>query len=201
MQGMTTLYAILLGILALLFLVLLVLVAIDLAKKRRRVQRIHKQSHAIRVGETAFATNSALSNVSLHLSRPEPASIHSKANIHPPRAVEYEPLSIVAWRVMEQTRQSGIGKVVRGNKSFGAAARLDWIGTWLVESKGLPLYGKRLSNQRHQRIPLKECRRLLIVVSANVLQNRTLPKGVVYYDLVVKMSDLKERWADLVANQ
>jgi hypothetical protein len=201
---MTPLYVLLLGSLALLFAVLLALVVIDLAKKRRRVQRFHKQNHAIQIDnfeETAFAANSALSNVSLHFPRVGPdASIHSRDNSNLPRAVEYEPLSIVAWRVIKQTRQSGIGRVASEYKSFGAAARLDWIGTWLVESKRLPLYGKQLSAQHRQRIPLKECKRLLIVVSANVLQNRSSPREAVYYDLAVKMSDLKERWADLVAD-
>ena len=203
MQGITPLYAVFLCLLGLLFLGLIALIAIDLAKKRSRVKSSRKQSPATQFDGLAAAASDTISVASSEsLSNLEAAGADTSivsGNAHFFLEREYKSISVVARRVLEKTIQNGIGKVIMENRSFGAAARLDWIGTWLVETKGLPLYGKHPPSKSHELISRLECKRLLMIVSTNELQNGVSPREVVYYDLAVKSSDLKKRWNELVA--
>jgi hypothetical protein len=111
-----------------------------------------------------------------------------------PSAPEYIPLSEAALRVLEANRDNILGHSAMMEET--PKKRLNWVAIYIVQTKGIPVFGKRPPLEVLEQVPTQYMARYRVEGGAISLRADDKDRPV-YTGLMVRSADLESNWAEL----
>jgi hypothetical protein len=110
--------------------------------------------------------------------------------------LDFEALPEAGRRVLEANLENLIGEMAMSEPT--PTERLNWMGIWIAEIHGIPLYGKRPPSQRYELIPRERLSRFQFADGASMLKE-SFGSNPVYTELAVRWGDIGANWEVLTS--
>lgn len=111
---------------------------------------------------------------------------------------KWEPLPQAARRVLGGNMDNLIGEMALSEPS--PEDTLNFMGTWIVQTKRIPLYGRRPPSQLYARIPVEDVQRLVLKGGAKELWQFQARRPT-YVDLAVAQGAIDDNWDALCSEE